>query len=295
MLNFKTIEISDRLEFNKLLKQTDYENSEFSFANIFIWRDIYNIKLCKKDDVIYISSTIPETGRYVHFQPICTDKSKMKSVITNIKEDIVKHGEKFCIASANKACLDMIKQSQIDFNIVDIPEMYDYVYLATDLGELQGKKYHKKRTHINHFFKKYDYEYKKIDDTNKEDCHEIFDKWTSRISQEFIIEKSVIDNALDYMQQLELFGAIIYINDEPAAFTIAEGFLADTALVHIEKAVPKYREVYTLINKEFAKRELADKFKYINREEDMGIEGIRSAKKSYHPIKMVKKYDIYEK
>ncbi|MCK5130378.1 MAG: DUF2156 domain-containing protein, partial [Clostridiales bacterium] len=86
-----------------------------------------------------------------------------------------------------------------------------------------------------------------------------------------------------------------YINDTPVAFTIAEGFLDDTALVHIEKAVPEYREVYSIINQQFAKRELVPKYTYINREEDMGVEGIRRAKRSYHPYKMVKKFDIYEK
>ncbi len=295
MLKFKPIDIMDREIFNKLLKCTQYENSEFSFANIFIWKDIYDIKLCINDDVIYISSTIPETGRYTHFQPIFNDENVMDTVLENIKEDEKKHGEEFCISSANKWLVELINKRNMGYDIVEVPEMHDYVYLTSDLSELVGKKYHKKRTHINHFLNKYDYEYQIIDDSNKDDCLIIFDKWAEQMGEDFKKERSVIENAISNTNNLELFGAIIYINGKPAAFAIAEGFLEDTALIHIEKAVPEYREVYTLLNNEFAKREINSKYEYINREEDMGIEGIRRAKKSYHPIKMIKKFDVYEK
>lgn len=295
MLDFKKIHINDRKQFIDALSKIEYENSEFSFANIFIWKDIYDIKLCKKDGAIYISAVIPETKKYVHFQPICPDESNTKKVLNNIKEDFTIRDEKFCIASANDHCIEKIKNNCPQYNIEEIPNMYDYVYLATDLSELEGKKYHKKRTHINHFLKENSYEYKIIDKTNKNDCLIIFDKWVDYMGQEFKSERSTIENALDNMEKLELFGAIIYINNEPVAFTMAESFLEDTALIHIEKAVPEHRDVYATINQQFAKRELASKYKYINREEDMGIEGIRRAKKSYYPCKMIKKYDIYEK
>ncbi len=295
MLDFVNIDISDREEFIRTLAKTEYENSEFSFANIFIWKDVYNIKLCKKDGAIYINAIIPETKQYVHFQPICPDEGNSQTVLKNIKQDFVDRNEKFCIASANEYCIDIIKTLCPDYIIKEIPNMHDYVYLATDLSELKGKKFHKKRTHINKFLNENSYEYKKIDSTNKNDCMLIYDKWAKAMDSSIIDEKTVITNALEYMKELEMFGAIIYINDTPVAFTIAEGFLDDTALVHIEKAVPEYREVYSIINQQFAKRELVPKYTYINREEDMGVEGIRRAKRSYHPYKMVKKFDIYEK
>jgi len=295
MLDFKRINIKDRRLFLKLLQKTEFENSEFSFANIFIWQKSFDIKLCIEEDTIYISSTIPSTGAYVHFQPICTYKSDVNAVFNNIKEDIESKGGKFCIASANDYCVEIVKESYPDMVIEEIPDMYDYVYLTEDLSELSGKKYHKKRTHINKFNKLYDYEYIKIDNTNIHHCLEITDKWIEGFGGDPYDEKSAVELAVQYFNELELFGAIIFIGGEPAAFTMGEAMKEDTVLMHLEKATFEYRNVYPIINQQFVRHELLGKYKYINREEDMGIEGIRRAKRSYYPIKMVKKYDIYEK
>ena len=295
MLDFKKISIEDRQHFLKLLKKTDFENSEFSFANIFLWQKSYDIKLSMTENTVYISSTIPGTGQYVHFQPICTDKSDVQEIFTNIKNDIESHGGKFCIASANEYCVRIINDNISDMVIEEAPDMYDYVYLTEDLSELEGKKYHKKRTHINKFHKTYEYEYKRIDDTNKHHCMEIMDEWMEGFGGDPYDEKSAVGFALEYFRELELFGALAYIEGKPAAFTVGEALKDNMALIHFEKATFEHRGVYPVINQQFAKRELLGKFKYINREEDMGIEGLRQAKSSYYPCKMVKKYDIYEK
>ena len=89
MLDFKTIDINDRAVYKALLDKTIYENSEFSFATIFIWQTSYDMKLCKKDDVIYISATLPHTGAYVHFQPVCPNMTKLPHVFENIKKDMI--------------------------------------------------------------------------------------------------------------------------------------------------------------------------------------------------------------
>lgn len=295
MLNLKKISIEDRQPFLKLLKKTEFENSEFSFANIFIWQNSFDIKLNIGENTIYISSTIPGTGEYVHFQPICTDKSDVKGIFENIKNDIESHGGKFCLASANEYCVDIINENFTGMVVEEVPDMYDYVYLTEDLSELAGKKYHKKRTHVNKFNKTYEYEYKRIDDTNKHHCMEIMDAWIKGFGGDPYDEKSAVSLALRYFNELELFGAIIYVEGKPAAFTVGEALKDDMALIHLEKATFEHRGAYPVINQQFAKRELLGKFKYINREEDMGIEGIRRAKRSYYPCKMVKKYDIYEK
>ena len=295
MLDLKRITIKDRKPFLDLLKQTEFENSEFSFANIFIWQDSFDIKLCIQEDVIYISSTIPETGRYVHFQPICTDKTNIDTVYHNIKEDIKRHGEKFCIASVNESCVQIARVSFPEVRIEEIPDMFDYVYLTEDLSELEGKKYHKKRTHVNKFERENSYTYVKIDDSNKSDCMKITDMWIESMGEDPYKERKAIQHALEYMEELEVFGAILYIDGEPAAFTMAEFMKDDMALILFEKAVFEHRGAYPVINQQFAKRELLGKCTYINREEDMGIEGLKKAKSSYHPCKMVKKYDIFEK
>ncbi len=293
MLNFKKINIKDRDIFKNLIKKTEFENSEFSFANIFIWQNSFDLRLCVAENEIYISSTVPSTGKYVHFQPICTEKSDIQKVFENIRDDIKSNGGEFCIASANDYCVKLVKDNFPQLKVVEIPDMYDYVYLTEDLSNLEGKKYHKKRTHVNKFTKEYDYEYKRIDESNKHHCLEITEKWIEQAGGDPYNEHSAVELAIKNMQELELFGALIYVNDVPVAYTIAEAMTEDMALIHLEKATFDYRGAYPVINQQFAKRELLGKFKYINREEDMGIDGIRQAKKSYYPHKMVKKYDIY--
>lgn len=294
MLDFKSIQLEDRKEFKELLSKTDYESSEFSFANIFIWAKTYDIKLCKDDGVMYISATIPETNRYVHFQPICPDENKLQSVFSKIKEDMNSRGEKFYISDINEHCIDMIADNFPEYKIEESRDMFDYLYLTTDLSNLAGKKYHKKRTHVNKFTKENDYEYRVIDDTNKDDCLKVFDAWIGVMASDPQNEREAIVRALENMEELEMFGAILYVEDEPIAFTIGEGFRHDTALIHIEKAVPQHRNAFTVINQQFAKRELLGKYEFINREEDMGIEGLRRAKMGYYPCRLIKKYNIYE-
>jgi hypothetical protein len=202
-------------------------------------------------------------------------------------------GEKFYLSDINEHCIDMIADNFPHYTIEESSDMHDYLYNTSDLSLLAGRKYHKKRTHINKFLKEHDYEYKQIDESNKEDCLKIFDAWADTTSDSEN-ERDAIVRALNHMDKLELFGAIIYVEDEPIAFTIGEGFRHDTALIHIEKSVPEFRNAYTLINQQFAKRELLGKYEFINREEDMGIEGLRRAKMGYYPCRLIKKYNIYE-
>ncbi len=295
MIEFNRINIKDRDRFLELLKKTEYDNSEFSFANIFIWQKSFDISLCIQPETIYITSTVPSTGEYTHFQPICSDKTKFEEVYKNIKADMESHGLKFCIGSANDYCADIVKELLPELIVEPVVDMYDYVYLTEDLAMLQGKKYHKKRTHVNKFNRDNDYVYKKIDESNKQDCLKIMDKWIEGSGEDPYNERSAVEIALNYFEELELMGGLIYVDDEPAAFTVAEAMKDDMALIHLEKATFEHRGAYPVINQEFARRELLGKYKYINREEDMGIEGIRRAKQSYYPYKMVKKYDIFEK
>ena len=95
------------------------------------------------------------------------------------------------------------------------------------------------------------------------------------------------------MEALGLTGALLTIGGKPCGFTVGEHFRPDMALIHLEKADPSIPGSYAFLNQQFAERSFGD-VTYLNREEDMGIPGLRRAKESYYPVKLVKKYRIKE-
>jgi uncharacterized protein len=172
---------------------------------------------------------------------------------------------------------------------------YDYVYSTKDLIELKGRKYHGKKNHINKFISQYDYMYKPITKDYIEQCLQFARQWRSMRGEEenpeLIDEEEAIGQALYNFDALGLTGGMLILDNKVEAFTFGEGINNDTAVVHIEKANPDINGLYTAINNFFCKKQL-NNFRFVNREEDMGIEGLRKAKLSYYPLKLEKKYTL---
>ena len=174
------------------------------------------------------------------------------------------------------------------------PNNDDYVYSTYDLINLEGKKYHQKRNHINRFLKNYEYTYESIDDSNIEECIAAEIEWLKGKEPDRSLqdEKIAIMEALNNFDQLGLKGGALRIDGKIQAFSIGDLLNPEMVVIHFEKANTEYHGSYAMINQQFAANCWKD-IPYINREEDMGIPGLRKAKRSYHPIKMVEKYTAY--
>lgn len=173
---------------------------------------------------------------------------------------------------------------------------WDYVYSRESLATLKGKKLHGKRNHINKFLSKYpDYEYRKLDKTMISDCLALYDQWIAEKDEETASslqnEKLSVELALNHMEELDLTGGSIYIDDKLCAFTVGERLHPHMQLIHIEKGDTNYEGIFPMINQQYVLHECMD-VELINREEDMGIEGMRKAKRSYNPLKMIEKHMI---
>jgi hypothetical protein len=170
---------------------------------------------------------------------------------------------------------------------------FDYVYLARDLIKLKGKKFRQKRNHINKFIKSYEYQYEEMSDNNLKECLKTELKWVSNQGngedESILEEKQAIGEAINNFHLLKLTGGVIRINGKVRAFALGELLNPDMAVIHIEKANTDYDGSFNMINQMFAYHAWSH-VTYINREEDMGILGLRKAKESYNPVKMVKKY-----
>ena len=177
--------------------------------------------------------------------------------------------------------------------ITDDRDNWDYVYLQQNLATLAGRKYHGKKNHCNAFVKEHpDYVYEEMNRSNIEECLAFGDMWCERRMSDdpsLVCEKCAIHEALDNFEALKLRGGVIRIDGKVEAFSFGEKINDDTAVLHVEKANPEIRGLYAVINRDFAKNAWGD-VTYLNREEDMGHEGLRMAKESYKPEFMVKKY-----
>ncbi len=172
----------------------------------------------------------------------------------------------------------------------------DYIYTSEKLINLTGKKLQSKRNHINRFKRENRWQYKTLTGNQElvEECKGMLSKWME-INKEDEDPTLVHDNfatttMLENFEYLNLKGGLICINNEIAAFSIGEHLTEDTMVVHVEKAFTSIHGAYNIINQQFVLHE-ADGYKYINREEDMGVENLRQAKLSYQPDIILEKYN----
>ena len=189
------------------------------------------------------------------------------------------------------------------FDYTEERDLFDYVYDGESMRELKGRKNVKKRNHINYFIKEYEgrYEYRLLDEEDFDACLALVQEWTSNkeengqideeMEEELIGIKKLFENYSVLKDKLKIAG--IFIDGKLEAFTMGEYINPDMALIHIEKANPSIRGLYPFINQQFLVHEFSD-VEFVNREEDLGIEGLRKAKLSYHPVRFVEKYTVRE-
>ena len=173
-------------------------------------------------------------------------------------------------------------------------DAFDYIYLQSDLATLSGKKYHSKRNHISAFSKKYEWHYEAVNESNIDAVRECARLWykenADRMSKTMLCEQNGIELMLSNMQSLNIKGGAVFVEGKAVAFCLGSPINSKCFDTHIEKALSEYSEAYTVINREFAKNEL-DGYMYINREDDLGLEGLRRAKLSYKPAILLKKFE----
>ena len=286
MLEFKKIEISD---IEKIKKYTNIKGNfscETSFLNLFVWQNIYHNMYSEKDGIMFIKSG--ENGKYNFRLPFGKDIKKGIDLLREYcggKDPVlwIQQGERFT---------EIEPYIYENYQLIEKRDAFDYIYLQSDLANLSGKKYHSKRNHISAFSKKYDWHYSAITEDNVKDvldCAEVWYKENSERYDKYMhCEHEGIKNVLQNMDVLNVRGGAIYVEGKVVAFTIGSSINDEVFDVHIEKALHDYATAYTVINNEFAKT-LSD-YKYINREDDMGLEGLRKAKLSYKPEILLKKY-----
>ncbi len=283
IINFKPIEKSDKPIFDKFYRSRYYENAHFNFTNLYMWRKPYNIQWTIEDDILYMISEWH--GRAAALQPLGTE-DKMQGAIAKIIDwfESRDKDKKVVFGGIEKSFADELEKfPDAKFEIMPNRENFDYVYLADDLINLAGRKYHSKKNHLNSFQKNYPMaNYLPITKDIIPRCREELNNWYARRSPElpndpFLdLESAAINEVLDNFCDFDIKGGAIELDGRIIAFTFGEQLNTDTAVIHVEKADPDVRGAYPAINQGFVAHEWSS-MKYINREEDMGLEGLRKA------------------
>lgn len=294
-LVFKPITLDIKKTIDSYTKPWKLECSDLSFANLFIWGADGKMEYAEKDQVLYIKldfegvpvflwAPIPMYGAEVDYRKAIYDGIEyMRSI-----------GTEPTFRSVWTPFRDKMLEACPELFSVPTDIAWDYVYSRESLATLKGKKLHGKRNHINKFLSKYpDFEYRKLDKSMIEDCIALYDQWIEekdeKESKSMEDEKRSVQLALHNMEELGLTGGTIYIDGKLCAFTVGERLHPHIQLIHIEKANTEYEGIFPMINQQYILHE-CEGVELVNREEDMGIEGMRKAKRSYNPLKMIEKY-----
>ena len=290
---FKKLSKDDFKKYNDCTKGL-YNNSESSFATIYMWQHYANVKYYIDDGVVY-SIFNNKNGELSSFMPYGLNRSLEKTV-DKLIDLYHQNNSRLVLNLCTEDFVDFLtKTKKYNISVYENRNSFDYVYLTNELIELKGKRFHGKKNHFNSFTKKYSYEYLKYNSSLKNDCikfcSDILKIHYGDNIRGYETELFSISKTFENMHYFDLKCGIIVLNEKIIALSVGEKLNDDYALIHIEKADYNYREAYSVINRLFLMNEFSDTI-YVNREEDMGIEGLRKAKMSYNPCHLIKKYTV---
>lgn len=296
-INFQEITLAQKPLFDKHFSQRRYENAHHNFTNLFMWRNVYSIKWAQVQDYLIIKAG--EDGKQFFLQPFGPDAG-IEAVLTEMADYCTSHNQPFHLRGIEKFMVSLVQQWRPgQFTFTGDRDNFDYVYHSKDLIELKGRKYHSKKNHINSFRRNYSgYQYIPLTPEWVPHCIANQMDWCKKKGCDddpmLKAERDAIIEVLTHWEELKLTGGLIAINNKVEGFTFGEPLNSDTAVIHVEKGNPDIRGIYPVINQEFCANAWQHLL-YINREEDMGLEGLRKAKESYYPVKMIEKYVVVPK
>lgn len=291
-IDFSHIRLEDREMYEEHLMVEDERGCEFSFANLYLWG---RQNMAVVDGHIALFSQFDRRSVY----PYPLGAGDKRGVLDRIIADAAERGIPCRITGLGERARETIESLYPGrFRFHSDEGSYDYVYDINDLADLPGRKYHAKRNHMARFVEANpDYTVEQISEENIAEAHAFTDAWYARRLAEnpdadFHMERAALERAYRDFGALSLVGLMLRTSEGVVAITIASRMSPDTLDVHFEKARADIQGAYVAINCSFARyiRDSYPEIRYLDREEDMGLEGLRRAKQSYHPHHRVKKY-----
>ncbi len=292
---FKRPEVADRDLIDSYFKKYPSRSCERTFVNALMWSRFYQVTFAIVNDTLVCRS-----GEGASFSFPAGDAEKIRETILILHAYAKERGVPFQLYNVTPDFFAQIEEwFPNQYEIAYERDYADYVYETEKLATLSGKKLHAKRNHINKFKATYpNWSYEAMTHENLEECFQMALKWRTDNGcdddEEKNAEMCVTLNSLRLFEELELVGGILRVDGKIVAFTIGEPVCEDTFVVHIEKAFGDLQGAYPMINQQFVQHACMD-YRYVNREDDTGAEGLRKAKLSYYPAFLVEKGVVKEK
>ncbi|HQB35711.1 MAG TPA: phosphatidylglycerol lysyltransferase domain-containing protein [Syntrophorhabdus sp.] len=290
---FVPLELKDQEVFQTFFSAYRPEISELTFTNLFIWRSHYKFQWSIYRDWLVIISVEGEYGTFA-IEPIGpSPRYEITRLVLEWMRD-EKNVKNSRIERADNRIVEEVRGIN-GISVEPTRDHFDYVYLRDDLVKLGGNRYRSKRNHINQLVRAYSYRYEQLAPDHINDCIAVQEKWCllrrCEDDMDLIGEWDAVKEILRCYMNLNVQGAVITIENKVVAFTIGQMLNENTAVIHIEKADPEIPGLYPVINQQFCENNWQG-VRYINREQDLGIPGLREAKLSYYPDHMVNKFRI---
>lgn len=266
-----------REELDPRLKAAGQGISEFTFANLYLFRAVHNYRVSTLDGGVLITGN--DSGNTFFMRPGALpgaeDLKRLFGFFSFMK----------CAAAGQARALEAM-----GYKAEEDRDNFDYVYSREDLSRLSGRKFHRKKNLVNLFEGTYTYEAKPLLTEYLPDAMKVLEEWRSDAPSEG--DYLAAREALLKCDELALCGGIYYVEGAPAAFTLGEELKPDTFVVHFEKGLGRYKGLLQFVNRSFSAI-LPEKYVYINREQDLGDPGLRKSKESWRPVGFVKKFKIF--
>lgn len=286
-IKFHPVTVADKPLFEYYILSSEEQNCDLNFANIFCWSDTYHSEVGEAAGFLVVR--FDNGGVKSYMQPVGQGDKGL--ILALLRRDAFAQCVPLRLYGLSAEWCDFLAQSYPSEFAFDTPRaLCDYIYRTEDLAQLQGRKYQPKRNHINHFVARNDWHAEPLSRQNIKDCISLNDKWLRgrEVGDSELAEQTALHRAFDNFEALGLRGLVLYANGVPVAFSYGTPITHKTFCTHIEKYDAEVQGAATMINRLMA-QSLEEEFEFVNREDDLGLEGLRFAKMSYHPTILLDK------
>jgi hypothetical protein len=287
----RNLALENKSLLDSLLKHMQPTISELTFTNLFAWNGSEPVQISRLGETVLLQRRRLRDGKTFLLPPL--GEQPLTSVVRSLRASRTMGSQ----VSFYGMVPEQVPQLGGEGVKVETDrDDWDYVYLTSDLAGLPGDKYHAKRNFISRCLSKYECKYVSIGPSEVKNCLELQTEWCNLRNCSMVAgletENTAIKTVFDHFEYLGVFGGAVYVDDKVEAFTLAELLNDETAVIHFEKANPRIEGLYQVINQWFCQKALRG-FRFVNREQDLGMSGLRKAKQSYHPHHMVEKSIVH--
>lgn len=298
-LEFRPVQAEDLEHMSPFFASRPNKTCDSVFLDCFLWSTYYNIQytICDEKAVLFLLTI---DGKQYTTMPVCREEDLRHYFDLLVGYFNQELKQPFRIYLADEAAVQFLKLDENRFDVTEQEDLKDYLYDGQALRTLAGKKLHKKKNHLNGFLREYEgrYEYRRLCCSDRYDVWNFLVKWREargeEVEEQLEYEVQGIHEILKNCSSIHIRMGGVYIDGQLEAFTIGSyNAFENMAVIHIEKANPQFHGLYQFINQQFLVHEFPDVI-LVNREDDVGLEGLRKAKMSYNPVGFARKYKVIQ-